>query len=188
MQSIGRLERIAQNYSMGETMGYIRVSTDKQNHSMGENKSAGVVVRRPSAGSADGESAPSKAGAGNELELVSTQMLKQILSSKDFENRQGVFDAAKKDGEGVLARDPQTGFFVILDEDELKAIVESGQDLPKLNRPSDVTAAPLHDYADSEHLSLVSVRALRRVLDDDTGEVEAESSEIDDEEFNPYCS
>ena len=47
----------------------------------------------------------------------------------------------------------------------------------------------MHDYADSEHLSLVSAQALRRVLDDDTvEEEEAETVETDDAEFNPYCS
>ena len=143
-------------------------------------------MRRPV--TPDGDSVAANPGAGNEVELVSTQMLKQILCSKDVENRKGVADAAKRDGEGVLARDPETGYFVILDEDELRAIVESGQELPKLSRPSDVTVAPLHDYADSEHLSLVSVQALRRVLDDDGVEEEAESVETVDEEFNPYCS
>ncbi len=165
MQSLGRRLRLAQNPGMGE------------------NKSAGVVVRRPSASEADGDS-----GGDNELELVSTQMLKQILSSKDLENRKGVTDAAKRDGEGVLARDPQTGYFEIIGDDELQAIVDSGQDLPKLSRPSDVTAAPLHDYADNEHLSLVSIQALRRVLDDDSVEEESESMQADDGEFNPYCS
>lgn len=169
MQSIGRLEPIHENQRMGEY------------------KSAGVLVQRPVR--ADGDAAPGKTAAANEVELVSTQMLKQILSSRDFENRRGVADAAKWEGEGVLARDPQTGFFVILDEDELKAIVESGQELPKLSRPSDITAAPLHDYADSEHLSLVSVQALRRVLDDDdTAGEQAEPAEVDDKEFDPYRS
>jgi hypothetical protein len=159
----------------------------EQNRGMGENKPAGVMVRRPAATGPDGDSAGDN--AGNEVELVSTQMLKQILCSKDVENRRGVADAAKRDGEGVLARDPETGYFVILDEDELKAIVESGQELPKLSRPSDVTVAPLHDYADSEHLSLVSVQALRRVLDDHEGEdQEVESVEAGDADFNPYCS
>jgi hypothetical protein len=172
MQSIGRRRAIEQNLGMGE------------------NKSAGVLVRRPAAAEADGDSARADPGAGNEVELVSTQMLKQILCSKDVENRRGVADAAKRDGEGVLARDPETGYFVILDEDELKAIVESGQELPKLSRPSDVTVSPLHDYADSEHLSLVSVQALRRVLndDDDAGAEESESVEAGETDFNPYCS
>ena len=154
---------------------------------MAENKSAGVLVRRPSAIPADGASAQADDGDANELELVSTQMLKQILSSKDLENRQGVADAASKEGEGVLARDPLTGYFEIIGEEELQAIVDSGQKLPKLSRPSDVTASPLHDYADSDHLSLVSIQALRRVLQDETGKEESESDAAD-EDFNPYCS
>lgn len=169
MESIGCPQRIAQNCSMAE------------------NKSAGVLVRRPATVPADGDSAQANPGGGSELELVSTQMLKQILSSKDLENRQGVAAAAKRDGEGVLARDPQTGYFEIIGEEELQAIVDSGQELPKLSRPSDVTAAPLHDYADSDHLSLVSIQALRRALDDDTGKQAAEFVDAD-EEFNPYRS
>ena len=152
-----------------------------ENKKMSDNKSARVLVRRRSTGAKSGDSA--------ELELVSTQMLKQILSSNDVENRKAVGDAAKKPGDGVLARDPVTGFFEIIDEDELQAIVDSGQDLPKLSRPSDVTAEPLHDYADNEHLSLVSVQALRQVvLDDEESGDEAESADTDAREFNPYHS
>ncbi len=116
-------------------------------------------------------------------------MLKQILSSNDVENRKAVGDAAKTPGDGVLARDPATGFFEIIGEDELQAIVDSGQDLPKLSRPSDVTAEPLHDYADDEHLSLVSAQALRQVIvDDEKQDDEAESTDADAGEFNPYYS
>jgi hypothetical protein len=148
---------------------------------MGEQKSAGVLVRRRSTEANSGDSA--------ELELVSTQMLKQILSSNDVENRRAIGDAAKTPKDGVLARDPETGFFEIIDEDELQAIVDSGQDLPKLRRPSDVTAEPLHDYADDEHLSLVSAQALRQVIVDDEEQAdEAESSDAEDGDFNPYCS
>ena len=149
---------------------------------MGNEKSARVLVRRPSSAKVSSDSAV----AGNELELVSTQMLKQILSSNDVQNRKGVEDAAKSTGDGVLARDPATGYFEIIDEDELKAIVDSGQDLPKLSRPADVTVVPLHDYADSEHLSLVSIQALRRVLDGGDEQEEAEAAEVGG--FNPYQS
>lgn len=168
MQSIGHPLRIAQNRRMDE------------------NKPAGVRVRRPAGGRAAVETSGAAESEADELELVSTQMLKQILSSRDFENRKGVADAARHDGEGVLARDPQTGYFVILDEEELRAIVDSGQALPKLSRPSDVTAEPLHDYADDEHLSLVSIQALRRVIDDAT-DVECEAMK-DTQEFDPYRS
>ena len=154
-----------------------------QNCAMSNDNPARVLIRRPSRGKTRGDASPAAADA--ELELVSTQMLKQILSSNDVENRKAVGDAAKTTGDGVLARDPATGYFQIIDEDELQAIVDSGQELPKLSRPADVTAEPLHDYADSERLSLVSVQALRQVFDDDKAE-ESEAAEVDADDFNPY--
>ncbi len=150
-----------------------------QNCSMSDDKSVRFLVRRPPRNRTD--------ASANELELVSTQMLKQILSSNDVENQKAVGDAAKTTVDGVLARDPATGYFEIIDEDELQEIVESGQELPKLSRPADVTAEPLHDYADYQHLSLVSVQALRRVFDDDSDET-PEADEVDDGDFNPYPS
>ena len=155
---------------------------------MSEEKSARVLVRRPSKIKADGRGRSVWADPveSAELELVSTQILKQILSSKDAENRKAVEEAAKSTAEGVLARDPATGIFEIIEDDELQAILDSGQDLPKLSRPSDVTVEPLRDYADSEHLSLVSTQALRRVLKD--GEEEEESTPVEEDVggFNPY--
>lgn len=151
-----------------------------QNNAMSDDGSAKVMVRRPSTADSTGES--------SEVELVSTQILKQILSSNDAENRKAVEAAAQAAGDGVLARDPATGIFKIIDDEELQAIVDSGQDLPKLSRPSDVTAAPLHDYADNEHLSMVSTEALRRVLDDENEQEEADPAEADTGEFNPYCA
>ena len=138
----------------------------------------------------DGPGGPGQpdAARSGELELVSTQILKQILSSNDVENRKAVKEVAMTTGEGVLARDPATGYFEIIEDDELQAIVDSGQALPKLSRPSDVTVEPLHDYADCDHLSLVSTHALRRVLGDDDDEQKAESAEVDVGEFNPYTS
>ena len=155
---------------------------------MGDEKSTRVLVRRPSKTKSTGRGRGTRAnsGAGTELELVSTQILKQILSSNDAANRQGVEEAAKATGEGVLARDPATGYFEIIDDDELQAIVDSGQDLPKLSRPADVTVVPLHDYADNEHLSLVSIQALRRVLDGGDEKEEVEAADVGG--FNPYQS
>jgi len=150
------------------------------NDAMSDDDSARVLVRRPST--------TESAEGSTEVELVSTQILKQILSSNDAENRKAVEEAAKTTGEGVLARDPATGFFEIIGDEELQAIVDSGQDLPKLSRPSDVTVAPLHDYADSEHLSMVSADALRRVLDDEDEKEESAAAEADAGEFNPYIS
>jgi len=157
---------------------------------MSDENSAKVLVRRPSKSKTDGDgrSVCADTVESAQLELVSTQILKQILSSNDVENREAVKEAAKSTGEGVLARDPATGYFEIIEEDELQAILDSDQDLPKLSRPSDVTVEPLHDYADCDHLSLVSTQALRRVLVDDDEKEEAESVEIDVGGFNPYNS
>jgi hypothetical protein len=167
MQSIGPLAGMAQNGAMRDE------------------KSARVLVRRPSTIKTEGDG---RAEEGSEVELVSTQILKQILSSKDSKNRQAVEAVAKTAGEGVLARNPVTGYFEIIDDDELQEIIDSDQDLPKLTRPSDVTAEPLHDYADSDHLSMVSTEALRRVLDDDDEEEESEPADVEVGEFNPYCA
>ena len=126
------------------------------------------------------------ADASDEVELVSTQMLKQILSSRDVANRKGVADAARAGRDGVLARDPVTGHFVIIEDDELQAIVDSGQNLPKLSKPADVTVEPLHDYADSERLSLVSIQALRRIFADEAAESDVPPG--DGEDFDPYVA
>jgi hypothetical protein len=172
MQSIGRRPLLAQNQDMSD-----------------EN-SGKVLVRRPSRVDADdhGRSVSADSVDSAELELVSTQMLKQILSSSDAENRAAVKEAAMTTSEGVLARDPATGYFEIIEDDELQAILDSGQDLPKLSRPSDVTVEPLHDYADCDHLSLVSTQALRRVLDGDDEREAAEPVDVDVGCFNPYDS
>jgi len=157
---------------------------------MSDEKSTRVLVRRPSKSKTDGQGRSTSADSAEHavLELVSTQILKQILSSNDAKNRKAVAEAAKTTIEGVLARDPVTGYFEIIEDDELQAIVDSGQDLPKLSRPEDVTVQPLHDYADNERLSLVTLQALRRVLADDDEEQESEAAEVDAGGFNPYAS
>ena len=115
-------------------------------------------------------------------------MLKQILSSRDEKNRKAVADAVAGAAEGVLARDPTTGYFEIIDEDDLQAILEDNKQLPKLSLPSDVTLEPLHDYADPEHLSLVSARALRNVLGSEDEKDSAPAMDVDHCDFNPYGS
>ena len=161
-----------------------------ENNRMSDENSATVLVRRPLKINTDGQGRSVWADTVEtaQLELVSTQILKQILSSNDVENREAVKEAAKSHSEGVLARDPATGYFEIIEEDELQAILDSGQDLPKLSRPADVTLEPLRDYADSEHLSLVSTQALRRVLVSLNDNEEADELEIDAGGYNPYDS
>jgi len=87
--------------------------------SMSENRSAKVLVRRASQSVAGDETVQAQAGAGEsaELELISTQMLKQILSSNDESGRSAIEEVAKTDVEGVLARHTETGYFEIIDDE-----------------------------------------------------------------------
>ncbi|MDH4073957.1 MAG: hypothetical protein OEV41_12720 [Gammaproteobacteria bacterium] len=140
-----------------------------------------VLVRRPSRATAGdrGRAAWTDPAESAELELVSTQMLKVILSSRDNTERKAIARAARTSTDGVLARHPASGRFEIIEDDELKAILDENRGLPKISRPDDATLVPLRDYADDSELSLVSTHALRRALDDDEGVAEPE-------EFNPY--
>jgi hypothetical protein len=148
-----------------------------------------VLVRRPSKIKTDsrGRSVWADPVESAKLELVSTQTLKQILSSSDQQNRKAIEEAANTATDGVLARDPATGYFEIIDDADLQAILDTNSDLPKLTRPVDVTLEPLHDYADDESMSLVTTMALRKVLakgdDDSLAETEVDSSGMD-----PYNS
>ncbi len=160
---------------------------------MSEDPPSKVLVRRPSKIKTDGRGRSVWANPveSAELELVSTQTLKQILSSSDDKNRKSIEDLATTVGDGVLARDPATGMFKIIDDEELQHILDNEENLPHLSRPSDVTLEPLHDYADDDHLSLVSTQALRRVLtgsEDDGTETADEEKDVLDTGFDPYDS
>ena len=62
--------------------------------------------------------------------------------------------------------DKATGIFQIISEDDFRSLAERNGDLRNADCPSDLTAEPLRDYADSDSVSLVSTKALRRVFDD----------------------
>ena len=157
---------------------------------MSKNKSTKVLVRRPSQTHENPLNATtvSETISEAELELVSTQMLKQILTSSDDEDRNAIRDAAADSApEGVLARDTSTGIFEMINEADMLTILNENDNLPRLSRPADVTVEPLHDYADSESLSLVSAQALRNVFDDDEMVEEVgKDTVVDMCDFNPY--
>lgn len=146
-----------------------------------------VRVRRPCRISTDerGRSVWADPVGGDELELVSTQMLKVILTSRNDRDREAIRQAAHTDAEGVLVRDPASGGFEIIDDDELQAILDVNQGLPRISRPDDATLAPLRDYADGEGLSLVSAHALRKVLGGEEGDGEPP---VDPAAFDPYAN
>ena len=148
-----------------------------------------VLVRRPAKTKPDsrGRSVWADPIESAKLELVSTQTLKQILSSSDDKDRVAIKDAANTATDGVLARDPATGFFEIIDDTELQGILDANSDMPILSRPTDVTLEPLHDYADDENLSLVTTMALRKVLAKDNDDITTEP-EVDTSGMDPYDS
>lgn len=164
---------------------------------MSDTKAGKVLIKRPAKVHTDsrGRSVWADPIESAELELVSTQTLKQILSSTDDTHRESIKEVAGTESNGVLARDTATGMFKIIDDDELQHILDNDSDLPKIQRPSDVTLEPLHDYADVDHLSLVSTQALKRVLNSGgKDEKSARTPDTDDDDpnpnagFNPYDS
>ncbi len=117
------------------------------------------------------------------LELVSTQMLKRILTTRDDSERRAIRAAVDSNSEGVLARSPRSGSFAIIDDDELQAILDTFDTPPKVRRPSDAIREPLRDYPEDDQLSLVSSHALRKVLHD----ADDEAEETTATEFDPYA-
>ncbi len=120
-----------------------------------------------------------------ELELVSTQTLKTLLSSEDQERRQRLAEVAESK-DGVLAQDLSNGSFEIIDDDDLKAALASA-DSAEVTRPSsDVVYEPVEESDTGEELSLVSTQMLRKLLveDDDSDEPEEDAGGG----FDPYNS
>ena len=159
---------------------------------MSDRVSRKILVQRPSKVRTDGSGRAvwAEPVESAEFELVSTQMLKVMLSSRDNSDRKAIEETARSDAEGVLARNPATGRFELIGDDELQAILESNQDMPKISKPADATLEPLRDYVAGNELSLVSSQALRRVLDTEVANTESAGG---DEElanggsgFNPY--
>jgi len=157
---------------------------------MSENTSRKVLVKRPGRIRTDGSGRSAWADPVDsaELELVSTQMLKQILTSRDDTERKAVESAASTSADGVLARHPASGRFEVIGDEELQAILDNNQDLPAISRPADATLEPLRDYVEDDHLSLVSTQALRKVLNEDAVEDGDDNKVAIDAGggFNPY--
>jgi hypothetical protein len=120
-----------------------------------------------------------------ELELVSTLALKKILKTDDEKSRKAIETIAKKGDDGVLARDPASGEFEIVSDEELRSIIADNEGLSPVARPSEVTLETLneHDDREGDELSLVSTQALRRILrpgteeTDDSGESATDKDE-----------
>jgi len=144
-----------------------------------------VLVSRPRTGSSTAGSQTIPTAQSGELELVSTQALKQMLTSRDETDRRALKEAANTAAEGVLARDTNTGYFEIVSDEDLQKILDDNKNLPKLVRPADATVAPLRDYAGNDEFSLVSTQALQKVLGNDRSATAPAEEKVS---FNPYDS
>lgn len=121
-----------------------------------------------------------------ELELMSSQALKKILASKDEKARESIEAATASGGEGVLARDPATGRFEIVDDADLQKIFDSDPGLSGQDKGAEVTYEAAYTGGRSAgDLSLVSTQALRRILGKE--EVpEPADADIEESGFDPY--
>lgn len=104
-----------------------------------------------------------------ELELVSTTALHKILDSGDEKSRLAIREAVSGKTEGVLARNPETGFFEIVSDAELDSLLDGNKCRPASHHVADVTSEPVGDRVQraAEELSLVSTQVLRKVLKPD---------------------
>ena len=130
--------------------------------------------------------------ADAELELVSTQMLEQMLESDDEERKERLKTASSA-RDGVLARNTSTEDFEVIDDDDLKAALSVAEDSSGPGRVADVVYEPVVDEAgqdEAEELSLVSTQMLRQMLGADEEPDEAETNPEDDagHSFDPYNS
>ena len=129
--------------------------------------------------------------ADAELELVSTQMLQQMLESDD-EERKEQLKTASTASDGVLARNTSTEEFEIINDDDLKAALSVAEDSSGPGRVADVIYEPVVDDAgqdDAEELSLVSTQMLRTMLGtDEEPEDAVKAQEEDGGGFDPYNS
>jgi len=156
---------------------------------MSADTSGKVLVKRPSRIRTDGSGRSVWADPveSAELELVSTQMLKQILTSRDDTERKAIESAANTSANGVLARHPASGRFEVIDDEELQAILDNNKGLPEISRPADAMLKPLNDYVEDDKLSLVSTQALRKVLKHADDDKDDSDIAVDaDGGFNPY--
>lgn len=119
------------------------------------------------------------------LELVSTQMLKQLIESGDEAAREQIQSAAA-DKDGLLAHNASNDSFEIISDEELQQILDGGHELHEARNFVDVIDQPMADTASpDEELELVSTTLLRQMLDP-AASMSADEDEPPDSGFDPY--
>lgn len=147
-----------------------------------------VIIRRPAKVNVDnrGHNVWTAPIEETELELMSTGELKLALEAADGADREAIQAMAKSGKRGVVARNPATGAFDVVSEDELREL-----QLDKTVRLSQLLgqdAALDASNDEDQELSLVTTQMLKHML----GHEEPASPEEDEgaagakKGFNPY--
>lgn len=147
-----------------------------------------VIIRRPARVSIDdrGHNVWTEPIQETELELMSTQELKLALEAADDADREAIQAMAESGKQGVLARNPATGGFDVVTDDELRELQRDKT--VKLPRLLDEEAAPGAGSEEAQDLSLVTTQMLKQMLGhEEPGDPEEEDEAAGDEKgFNPY--
>lgn len=119
------------------------------------------------------------------LELVSTQMLKQLIEEGDADTNETLREVAAG-SDGLLARDVDKGRFEVISDEELQRILD-GTDTDHIGHKSAqlVEEAVVDSVSEEEELELVSTQMLRTIL----GPEDADLEKVVDPAgggFNPY--
>jgi hypothetical protein len=157
-----------------------------------EGKSEGytttVIIRRPTKVSIDdrGHNVWTAPIEETELELMSTQELKLALAAADGADREAIQAMAESGKQGVLARNPATGGFDVVTDDELRELQRDKT--VKLPRLLDEDSMPDAGGDEAQDLSLVTTQMLKQLLGhDEPVSPQAEDESAGDKKgFNPY--
>lgn len=122
-----------------------------------------------------------------EFELVSTQMLRQLIASGDAEVNNGLRKVAEGD-DGLLARNTDRDRFEVINDAELQQILD-GSDTITNDGSTQSTHSSAHDQAneDSVEIDLVSTQQLRIILDLEDEDAETGGRRTK-KGFDPYDS
>lgn len=97
------------------------------------------------------------------LELVSTQMLQQLIDDNDHATTSHLHEVAQgKDG--VLAHDPGEGRFEIISDEELQHILDGTEAQYNAKKAAHIEEPVVEPTAVDEELELVSTQMLRQIL------------------------
>lgn len=116
------------------------------------------------------------------LELMSTQMLRQVIDAGDADEAARLKEMASGD-EGLVARDINDGRFEVISDEELQHILD-GTEREYAAKHAEAAAETAEIVADTdEEFELVSTQMLRVILGD---ELETEDAAEKEGSFNPY--